>query len=340
MVRLVLRLLQGGRSRVNVHAGEKNQVFTAGRRVGETSLASRGLAGGSTAQLLQARFVIILGIHSIVVVGFRFIFAAAHNRNTIVVIVVGGGRGWTCDHGSSLFRNHRCFFFFVHAGGGCNGGTLGSLGSGIQDVLFVTGRFLVSSRLDTLLLWMVPLWTGGHGRSRVVTGTHPFHGPKVGFLIGVGFAPNSGPLDLDALNLVGQIGFAPQKAFVVIAALVQALRNAFKAVEVQLSLKTGNLGQFGKVPGQEDLLKGLWIVNGKAATVGLPRNHVTVFLFSSMAINLIQHFVQLERKGRSGRSTEGGACLPIHVRRCHRGGGFGDGRRGHGKNRLVFLLLL
>jgi hypothetical protein len=49
-------------------------------------------------------------------------------------------------------------------------------------------------------------WWFSDSRIVVVVVSDPRHAPKIWFLIGFGFAPDSGSLDFHAFNLLGQIG--------------------------------------------------------------------------------------------------------------------------------------
>lgn len=88
----------------------------------------------------------------------------------------------------------------------------------------------------------------------------------------------------------------------VVAALVQATSETLKAVQVELSLKRSNLGEF-KVFGQK-LLEEFRFVDDKAASVRLPRYNVSVAVLH----DILKHFVQLEWK-RSSHTTSSRTVL-------------------------------
>lgn len=98
--------------------------------------------------------------------------------------------------------------------------------------------------------------------------TDPTHAPKVGFLLRIRSRSYSSTLDLDALNASHEKGLATEKHFVVVAALVEAAREAHKAIEVELALKGGDFGEC-KVA-CEQVLEEIGAMHDKASTVWLP----------------------------------------------------------------------
>lgn len=69
----------------------------------------------------------------------------------------------------------------------------------------------------------------------------PRHGPKVRFLLRIGASSNSSSLDLDAMDVAHQKRLAQKKHFVVVAALVVAMSETHKSIEVELPLEGSNL---------------------------------------------------------------------------------------------------
>mmetsp|Transcript_896 Transcript_896/g.1418 ORF Transcript_896/g.1418 Transcript_896/m.1418 type:complete len:217 (+) Transcript_896:600-1250(+) len=89
-----------------------------------------------------------------------------------------------------------------------------------------------------------------------------------------------------------------QKQLMIITSTIASSSQSLKAIQVQLTLKGGQFGQFEILRQKLDELFGF--VNHKAAAMGLPRDDVLV----SIGAHRIQHIVQLEGKGR-GNTTSG-----------------------------------
>ena len=84
---------------------------------------------------------------------------------------------------------------------------------------------------------------------------------------------------------------APEEELVVVPALVFPRCQSRKPVQIQLTLKGGEFG-LTKIGGHDILTKALGIVNDKAPPMRLPTNDTG----ETVCFNLIEHFVELQRK--------------------------------------------
>lgn len=103
-----------------------------------------------------------------------------------------------------------------------------------------------------------------------------------------------------------QKDLATQEQFMVVSSLILSLGEALKAIQVELALKGGNLGNFEIL--FQDGHKLLGIVDHKASSVGLPRDD----MFESFVSNRFEHGVELERK-RSHHTTMGRKTFAVDV---------------------------
>ena len=102
---------------------------------------------------------------------------------------------------------------------------------------------------------------------------NPIHGPKVGFLIGIGPRTDASTLDLDALNVVRQKDSAFEEEFMVIPTSVSATRQPLKAVEIQLAFERAE-SALAKVQRDNLFEELVWLVNRKGSAVGNKRDDI------------------------------------------------------------------
>mmetsp|Transcript_15605 Transcript_15605/g.35779 ORF Transcript_15605/g.35779 Transcript_15605/m.35779 type:complete len:336 (-) Transcript_15605:43-1050(-) len=232
----------------------------------------------------------------------------------------------------------------VDGGGRCRRWNHAVIGQGIQGIKGVSP---FHEQIGVVWMqrccWWVGIQAAGRYRLEKATAavivvllgtrirTHPFHGIKVGFFLGIALGPDARTLDLAAPNVVGRCQFqlAAQKVFVIIGTAIAALRNAPKTVQIELPLKRGQLVDLGKVPGEDVFHKGRRSMNDKTPTVRLPGNElrfvrgvVVVVVVVVVLFHTLQQVVQFEGKRDSVVVLVVVAPLLPLVKacRCRRGG--------------------
>lgn len=130
-----------------------------------------------------------------------------------------------------------------------------------------------------------------HGRHRIEL--------RLGF--GAACLADTGSLDFYAMDPIAQELSPSQELFVVVASLVTSRSESGESIKVELSLEGSEFG-LSKV-GWHNVADELFrVVDHKAPAVWLPGNNVGV----SVSLNLIQHFVQLDRKWNNDSALCGG----------------------------------
>ena len=117
------------------------------------------------------------------------------------------------------------------------------------------------------------------------------HRVKVGFTIWIGPTPHTGSLDSLALDDTSEIRFAPQEGFVVVAATIDSLCDAFEAIQVELTLKGGKLGLV-EVLRHDDFFEQLHPPDRETTTVWLPADNVALTIF----VDIVESIVQQNRE--------------------------------------------
>ena len=151
--------------------------------------------------------------------------------------------------------------------------TRGTANNGLHDLSDSVGKWcnLLSARLRRLA-------AAGFIRD-------PVHLPKVRFLLRVGASTDSSSLDLDSMNVVRQERPSFQEEFMVVSTAVTASCQPLEAIQIQLTLEGGNLGELEVVGEQLDEFLGL--VDHNASSVRLPRYNV----FMTVRLCILKHLV-------------------------------------------------
>ena len=115
-------------------------------------------------------------------------------------------------------------------------------------------------------------------RRSIVNGRH---GIKVGLLFRVRTRPNPSSLDSRSSDLMSQKRLAAKHKRMIVRSLVSSFCNSLKAIEIELSLKTGKLGLM-KVARHDVLQKDFVIVYAKSSTMWLPWHYIIKAVFFNM----------------------------------------------------------
>jgi hypothetical protein len=95
---------------------------------------------------------------------------------------------------------------------------------------------------------------------------------------------------------VSQEDLALKEEFVVVTTSVAPASQSLKAIQVQLTLETGELGELEVL--RKQFHKLLWLVDHKAASMGLPRYDMIV----AICLHIFQHIMKPQGE-RSSNST-------------------------------------
>mmetsp|Transcript_13716 Transcript_13716/g.31896 ORF Transcript_13716/g.31896 Transcript_13716/m.31896 type:complete len:216 (-) Transcript_13716:386-1033(-) len=129
--------------------------------------------------------------------------------------------------------------------------------------------------------------------------SHRAHFVKVGFGFRIAGRSHTGALDPGSMHVRAQVGTSAKKEFMVVGALVGARpRQSTESVEIQLTLKAGNLG-LSKETRHHVLYEGHGIMDTKGSSVGLPRNN----LLDTQLFDTVQHGMQDNGEGCRNAST-------------------------------------
>ena len=119
----------------------------------------------------------------------------------------------------------------------------------------------------------------------------PGHVPKVGFFLGIGLGTMSLSLDFDAVDLCYKKGPMAEKLGMVVALSIFPCCDSLESIQIQLPLKGGS---FGKVEiFAEHMVNDFGFVQDEASSVWLPTDNMCM----SIALHLLQHMIEFERKG-------------------------------------------
>jgi len=122
------------------------------------------------------------------------------------------------------------------------------------------------------------------------------HRVEVGLRFGVACCLDAGSLDPRSDHALAKEWTSSQEELVVVSSPVVSRGETGEAIEIELSLEGGQFA-LSKIDRHNVAYKHLWLVYNKAASVGLPRDNVSLSVF----FRTDEHF--MESLGERGRDT-------------------------------------